>query len=133
MRSHGSSTRNMVAFLTQVSYVRDYDVEIAEDAKIGQPMIGQVFAGFAVQAEACWDSGADGVVVHLQISRTDLKEPIETLITEHGDVELPEIALTRLNTSFWLPLNKTVLAGAITAGENPCLFLVTVRHQPHSK
>ncbi|MEE8106520.1 MAG: hypothetical protein V3T86_13370 [Planctomycetota bacterium] len=116
-----------------ISYVRDYDVEIAEDATIGQPRIGQVFAGFAVQAGACVDPGADGAVLHLQIHMSDVEEPIPTLPTEHGDVELPEMDLTLLNTSLWLPLNKTVLAGAITAGENPCLFLVTVRHQPRSK
>jgi hypothetical protein len=119
-----------------ISYVRDYDVEIAEDAKIGKPRIGQLFAGLAVQAEACADPGADGAVVHLQIHKSDLGESgeaFQTLETEHGDVELPEIKLTRLNTSFWLPLNKTVLAGAITAGDNPCLLLVTVRHAPRSK
>ena len=33
LRSHGSATRNFVSFMTQVSYVRDYDVEIRADLK----------------------------------------------------------------------------------------------------
>lgn len=45
LRSHGSSTRNMVSFLTQVSYVRDYDVEIAQASNIANPNIGMLQEG----------------------------------------------------------------------------------------
>ncbi len=45
LRSHGSSTRNMVAFLTQVSYVRDYDVEIAQASNIANPNIATLQEG----------------------------------------------------------------------------------------
>lgn len=45
LRSHGSSTRNFVAFLNQVSYVRDYDVEIAQASNIANPDVATINEG----------------------------------------------------------------------------------------
>ncbi len=45
MRSHGSSTRNFVSFLNQVSYVRDYDVEIAQASNIANPDVATINEG----------------------------------------------------------------------------------------
>lgn len=45
LRSHGSSTRNFVSFLNQVSYVRDYDVEIAQASNIANPDVATINEG----------------------------------------------------------------------------------------
>jgi hypothetical protein len=45
MVSHGSSARNFVAFLNQVSYVRDYDVEIAQASNIANPDVATIQDG----------------------------------------------------------------------------------------
>lgn len=45
LRSHGSSTRNYVSFMTQVSYVRDYDVEIAQASNIANPDVATISEG----------------------------------------------------------------------------------------
>lgn len=45
LRSHGSSTRNFVSFMTQVSYVRDYDVEIAQASNIANPDVATISEG----------------------------------------------------------------------------------------
>jgi hypothetical protein len=50
LSSHGSSTRNFVAFLNQVSYVRDYDVEIAQASNIANPDIGTLQEGTVLDA-----------------------------------------------------------------------------------
>ena len=51
LRSHGSSTRNMVAFLSQVSYVRDYDVEIAQASNIANPDVATISAGVVLDVK----------------------------------------------------------------------------------
>ena len=51
LRSHGSSTRNFVAFLNQVSYVRDYDVEIAQNSNIANPNIGTISDGVVLDVK----------------------------------------------------------------------------------
>jgi len=51
LRSHGSSTRNYVSFLSQVSYVRDYDVEIAQASNIANPNIGVISEGVVLDVK----------------------------------------------------------------------------------
>jgi hypothetical protein len=45
LESHGSAQRAYVSFLNQVSYVRDYDVEIAQASNIANPNIGLILEG----------------------------------------------------------------------------------------
>lgn len=45
LTSHGHSTRNFVAFVNQVSYVRDYDVEIAQASNIANPDVATLMEG----------------------------------------------------------------------------------------
>lgn len=45
LTSHGSSSRNFVAFLNQISYVRDYDVEIAQASNIANPDVATLLEG----------------------------------------------------------------------------------------
>jgi HEAT repeat protein len=51
LESHGSSSRNFVAFLNQVSYVRDYDVEIAQASNIANPDVATIQAGVVLDAK----------------------------------------------------------------------------------
>ena len=50
LTSHGHSTRNFVAFVNQISYVRDYDVEIAQASNIANPDIGTIMEGVILDA-----------------------------------------------------------------------------------
>ena len=43
--AHGESPRSVIQVLNKVSYVRDYDVEIAQNANIANPIIGQAVEG----------------------------------------------------------------------------------------
>ena len=45
---HGDSPRVVVEFLTKTSYVRDYDVEIAQAANIANPQVGVVMDGIVL-------------------------------------------------------------------------------------
>ena len=51
LRSHGSSTRNVVSFLNQVSYVRDYDVEIAQASNIANPDVATISEGVVLDVK----------------------------------------------------------------------------------
>ncbi len=51
LSSHGSSTRNFVAFVNQISYVRDYDVEIAQASNIANPNIGTIQEGVVLDVK----------------------------------------------------------------------------------
>jgi len=51
MTSHGSSSRNSVSFLNQVSYVRDYDVEIAQASNIANPDVATILEGVVLDVK----------------------------------------------------------------------------------
>lgn len=112
----------------EVSYVQDYDVEVAERAVVGDPVRGTVFAGCTAEVQVCLDDGG-GAILHGQFELSRITEPIPVHPTEHGDVELPAKQLTRVQTSFWAPLGRTFVAGGCTVGEDPCAILVTVRRR----
>jgi hypothetical protein len=110
-----------------VAYVRDYDVEIARDSSIGDPIPSAVFSGCQAEVIPCLDDGAEGVVLHCRLELTRVHAPQRKHATRHGEIDLPDLDLTRLETSFWAPLDRTVVAGGCTTGPRPCLFLVEAR------
>ncbi|MFM8980959.1 MAG: HEAT repeat domain-containing protein [Planctomycetia bacterium] len=55
--SHGSSARSFVSFTRQVSYVRDYDVELAQASSIANPQVGVLEEGVVLDIrvlDATW-------------------------------------------------------------------------------
>lgn len=112
----------------EISYVQDYDVEVGKGAAIGDPVRATVFAGCAAEVRASLDDDT-GAILDCQLEFSRIAEPIPVQPTEHGDVELPTKQLTRIQSSFWAPLGKTVVAGGCTVGEDPCVILVTARRK----
>jgi len=109
------------------TYLADHEVKIAQNASLGRPVRAEVFSGCAVEVRACLDRSGEGAVLHCQFERTAFLDPMPSANTAHGPLDLPEMRLTRLQTSLWVPLDKTVVAGGGTAGHEPCVFLVTAR------
>ena len=110
-----------------MSYLADYDVEIAWGAAIGDPIPDEIFSGITAEVRPCLDDGAKGAVLHCRLDFTRVHPKPATHKTEHGPVELPHMRLTRVQNSFWAPWNRPVVAGGGTAGEDAVVFLVTVR------
>ncbi|MCK6461283.1 MAG: hypothetical protein L6Q95_15475 [Planctomycetes bacterium] len=112
----------------EISYLRDYEVEIADGAAIADPAGGKVFSGCTAEVRACLDGG-EGAILHCQLEMSRVAEPLSVHPTAHGPIELPTKRLTRVQASFWAPLGRTVVAGGCTAGEEPCVILVTARRR----
>ena len=108
-------------------YIQDYEVKIAQEAAIGYPIRHEVFEGCAAEVRGCLDQAGNGVVLFLRIERTKVKKPMRQVVTEHGKIDTPDMALTRIGTALWAPLGKTIVVGGATAGADPCVFLVTAR------
>jgi hypothetical protein len=104
------------------AYVADYDVLVADGASAGAPRRAELFEGCAVQVRACLDRTGEGAVLHCVLERTAVAD-VRQRETNHGTIELPDLELTRLQSSFWAPLGRTVVAG----GADACVFLVTAR------
>lgn len=109
------------------SVLADYDVEIAQSATVGCPVRVSLFEGCAAEVRAILDRAADAAMLQMRLEWTRLAEPIRTLATEHGPVDLPELMVSRVQSSIWVPLGVPVVAGGCTVGERTCLFLVEAR------
>lgn len=109
------------------SYLADYAAKVAQNAAHARPIRAEVFQGCAVEVRASLDRRGEGAILHCWFERTALADPLVGVETAHGPLDLPEMSLTRLQTSLWVPLDKTVVAGGGTAGGEPCVFLVTAR------
>jgi hypothetical protein len=112
----------------EISYVEDYDVQIGEEAAIGEPIRNTLFAGCSAQVQACLDDQG-GAMVECRIQLSRVTEPLPVHPTAHGTIDLPNADVTRVLSSFWAPLERTVVAGGCTVGEKPCVVLVTVRRR----
>ncbi len=91
--SHGSSTRNYVAFLNKISYIRDYEVEIAQASNIANPVIGEVVEGIVLDAKVI-DVAMDRTIVESvlvgalnALAGTSLRsrEDVAAWFAENGD------------------------------------------------
>jgi len=111
----------------EVSYLQDYDVEIAQEAAIGDPIRLSVAEGCSVWMRAFLDESARGARLDLEIDRSAIERPMRRVETEHGPLDLPVLGLTSVRTSVWVPLDRTVILGGSTIGANPCLYLVRAR------
>jgi len=112
----------------ELTYVQDYDTEIARESSIGQPIPQKVFSGCTAEVLTCLDDQG-GAVLHCQLEFSRVPEEFPTHATEHGEIELPTKRLTRVQTSFWAPLGRPVVAGGCTAGDEPCIIVVTAHRR----
>ncbi len=113
-----------------VRYVAQYNPEIAQASSIGDPITHDLFLGLAAEMTACVDRNTGGAIVHTRISLTSADQNFPVQKTEHGPLELPRMELTRSISAFWMPLDRTVVAGGGTIDNKTVVFLVTVRRRP---
>ncbi len=100
----------------------------AEDRGGGTlPIQADVFAGCAAQVRACLDPGGGGAVLHCRLELTSVDDPVRRVETPAGAVDLPVLRFTRVETSLWAPLDRTIVIGGGAVGGQGCLFLATVR------
>jgi hypothetical protein len=108
-------------------YVADYDVEVAGGAEIGEAEPSTAFEGLRGTVTLCSDRGANGALVHLVLQQQILKDARRSVDTRHGPLALPALDLMRLDTSFWAPLDRTLLVASCTRGRLPCHVLLRMR------
>jgi hypothetical protein len=105
--------------------VRDFEVEIAEDAVIGNPVVGTAFAGAVVDVQPSPNSTGDGAAITVRFSRTWLPEELPTFATVWGAIHVPEMRVIRLRTSLEVPFGRTAVVGAAAEKGRRTLLLLT--------
>ncbi|MHC5012537.1 MAG: hypothetical protein ACYTG6_16595 [Planctomycetota bacterium] len=120
-------TRNTVESGDRVIWLQDYEVNIAEESDIGNPVVQEVLSGLVLDVSAGLASDGGSVAMEVRFTRTNVLKPFRRLNTLHGDVELPEMQVLRYRAATHAPLGETVVAASWREGPNRILLLLTPR------
>ena len=109
------------------NYVADYDVEVAQEARIPDPNVGQTFGGLAADLRPHLPLGGRTVRVDLDLlfSQDELAaQPFDSGTQYLGPIEQVRARRTRLDTSIGVPLGGRTLIDAGPDPHNPGARLI---------
>ncbi len=120
-----NTQRANVSVLNQVSYVQDYEVEIAQASNIANPVIQTIQDGIILDVRPVVSADRRFVQLELRPTVAVLQRPIPTLTTNlasgppilspNADVTLqvPELRVSRVRTTVSMPDEGTLLLGGL--------------------
>jgi hypothetical protein len=110
----------------QVTYVCDYDVEVAQAAQIGDPIVAMIREGMVAQVVPVVFGDGRRILLDVRSAVAKILEPMESFATPHGAVSLPRVDFQRIGTSLILNDGGSVLlggAGNLAVGKSLVLWL----------
>ncbi|HYC78215.1 MAG TPA: hypothetical protein VEI02_11370 [Planctomycetota bacterium] len=111
--------RANLSIVNQVSYVKDYDVEVAQTAFIADPLVDVVQDGLTLDVRPTVSYDRKYVKLDLQPTVATLIRPIRTFETNLSGltvpviIELPEVTTRTAQTSVTVPDNGWVVIGGL--------------------
>jgi type II secretory pathway component HofQ len=110
--------RANVSVLRQNSYVQDFDVEIAQAAAIGDPIIQTIRDGIILDVRPIVSADRRFITMELRPTVADLVRPIPTFTTTLATgppvtIQVPEISISRVRTTVTMPDGGVLLLGGI--------------------
>lgn len=122
---HGA--RNALRSGRERAYLMDYDVEIAEDATISNPILQHVFAGVVLDIQPALSSTGDSATLAVRFSRTALEEPVRSFESTAGPIQAPVLRVFSLRTDVDVPFGRTAMVGSASEGGSRTVLLLTPR------
>jgi Flp pilus assembly secretin CpaC/tetratricopeptide (TPR) repeat protein len=113
-----NAQRANVQVLNQVSYIADYDVEIAQLSQIGDPIVQQLRDGIILDIRPVISADRRYVTMELRPTVAILQRPIQTFLTTLSNgppvsIQLPEIRIQRVRTTVTVPDGGTLMLGGL--------------------
>lgn len=113
-----NNTRANMSVLRQTTYVKDFEVEIAQAAAVANPVIGVAKDGVSLDVRPVVSADRRYITMELRPTVLDITLPIPTFTTSLGvgqpiTIQLPETTLKRVRTTVRMPDGATVLLGGM--------------------
>jgi type II secretory pathway component GspD/PulD (secretin)/Flp pilus assembly protein TadD len=115
-----NTQRVNVSLLNQISYVRDFDVEVAQLQEIGDPVMGRIDEGVILDVRPIVSADRRYITLELRPTVAKVVRPIATFQTTLGSLlstpvflHLPELRLQKVQTTVTVPDGGTILIGSM--------------------
>ncbi|MCE9636385.1 MAG: hypothetical protein K8T90_11835 [Planctomycetes bacterium] len=110
--------RANITVLNQVSYISDFDVEIAQAAQIGDPIVQTLRDGVILDVKPIVTADRRFITMELRPTIAILTRPIATFQTTLAQgppvtIQLPELQIQRVRTTVTMPDGGTLLLGGL--------------------
>ncbi|MHC5011046.1 MAG: hypothetical protein ACYTG6_08870 [Planctomycetota bacterium] len=118
-----NTQRANVSVLNQVSYVQDYEVEIAQASNIANPVIQTIQDGVVLDVRPVVTADQRYVLLELRPTVALLTRPIATFSTSLASgpvtasapvvIQIPELSVSRVRTTVVMPDGGTLMLGGL--------------------
>jgi type II secretory pathway component GspD/PulD (secretin) len=110
--------RANVTVLNQLSYISDFDVEIAQASQIGDPIVQTLRDGVILDLRPVITADRRFITMELRPTVAILQRPIATFQTTLANgppvtIQLPELEIQRVRTTVTMPDGGTLLLGGM--------------------
>jgi len=111
--------RSSIHVINQITYIEDYEVEVAQTAFIADPVVGVIQDGIVFDVRPTVSNDRKYVTLELEPTVADLKLPIPTFTTNLGGlsfpvtIEIPELTVSRAGTRVIVPDGGSVVIGGL--------------------
>jgi len=118
-----NNERASISVINEVTYVKDFDVEIAQAAVIADPIMDIVRDGVILDVKPVVSADRKFVTLELRPTVSQLDRPIPTFATTLGTgppvaIEVPTLQVQRVRTTVTMPDNATLLLGGLKTAED---------------
>ncbi|MDA1194373.1 MAG: hypothetical protein O2894_04245 [Planctomycetota bacterium] len=134
-----NTQRANLTVVNQLSYIQDFDVEVAQTSFIADPIVGIIQDGLTLDVRPTVSNDRRYITLELQPTVADLLEPIPTFATSLAAafapviIQLPELRLQQARTTVRIPDRGSILIGGLKsittvdrASETPLLAKIPV-------
>ncbi|MBK8974480.1 MAG: hypothetical protein IPM29_00995 [Planctomycetes bacterium] len=117
-----NNTRAHMQALRHTSYIRDFDVEIAQAAAVANPIVDVVNDGVVLDVRPIVSADRRFITMELRPTVMNLSLPIPTFTTTLGSgqpvsIQLPNVTLQSVRTTVTMPDGGTILLGGMKMAE----------------
>lgn len=117
-----NNTRAHMSALRHTSYIRDFEVEIAQAAAVANPIVDVVRDGVVLDVRPVVSADRRFITMELRPSVMTLQLPIQTFSTTLGagqpvNIQLPEVTLQSVRTTVTVPDGSTLMLGGMRLSE----------------
>lgn len=111
-----NTARSNLSVTNQLSYVQDFNVEIATGASIADPIVQTIQEGVILDVRPIVSADRRFIVIEVRPTVATLRRPIRELTTGLASassvtVQLPELEIARMGTTVPIPDGGTILLG----------------------